>query len=179
VSLSPPSQRTWSVGDIVTAAEMNANVRDSVNFLAAVPLFIALQQTAQSIANASGGGTPLNFADVSGVIVDSYNGHSTSSNPSRYAAQVAGWYKVEGRSGWVPSGTGLRIAGTSVNGTVQKYGTAAPVAGSNWIASVSDILFLNVGDYVEVLGYQTSGAALNTNNGVGYQSSIMVRWIHS
>jgi hypothetical protein len=177
--LAVPTQRTWNTYDITTAAMMNANVRDAVNFLSAPPLFIALQQTAQSIPNAFGGGTPLTFGDPGGIVVDSYNGHSTSTNPTRYVAQVAGWYLVEGRSGWAPSATGLRIAGTSVNGAVQKYGTSAPVGGSNWLASVSDILYLNVGDYVELLGYQTSGGALNTNSGAAYQSSLMVLWVHS
>lgn len=96
---------------------------------------------------------------------DNWNGHSTSSNTSRYTAQVAGLYSLSGTFSVVGNTTGYRLAvwylnGTEINGTrnyVPNPGTTinctVPLVGFN--------VRLAVGDYVEMAVFQNSGGALN------------------
>ena len=177
MTLPVPSQRTWSVGDIVTAAMMNANVRDAVNFLAAPPLFVGLQATVQSLATATW--TPLNFDST---VVDTYSGHSNTVNNSRYTCQVAGWYAM----------SGVLTIGTTTNthrGEFLKNGVAingsqyAPISSAS--AIVTDLAYPTtvaqcaVGDYLQIAAFQDSGASVGTLVSAPRQPCFTVWWAHS
>lgn len=161
----------------MTAAELNSNIRDAGNFFLSVPLFEGRQTVAQSVANSAVAGITLDVEDV-----DTDNGHSTSSNTSRYTAQTTGRYQVGGAVGFV-SGTaaGIRQCLLDVNGTITG-GSASIVQGTIANAIVVPLrtrtVFLNSGtDYVELLGFQSSGGALNTDVSGDHQSGMLVRWV--
>jgi hypothetical protein len=174
-----PSFRTWVTGEIVTAAELNSNVRDSGNFFLSWPVFEGRQTVAQSLANNTNTAITLDTEDV-----DSDNGHSTSTNTSRYTAATAGRFEVQGKVGFASNATGTRVAwcaknGTAINGSGVQMSPAAGGAVS-LMATPRMTVFLNGStDYVETLALQTSGGALNTDVVTLDQSILSVRMVGS
>src|SRR5690242_10867425 len=128
-----------------------------------VPRFKGYAATAQSI-NPGTTDVPLNLDTEDW---DSDNGHSTTTNTSRYTVQVAGTYRVTGIGGVIANATGNRKLGININGgnvrgaQVQLVG----MGGNSWCGSVSTEVACVVGDYLEVVIWQSSGIALNTATG--------------
>lgn len=174
--LAAPTPAQAVPGQFITGALWNANVYNGLTFLAAPPIAVLRQSVAQSLPNAAW--TAINF-DAEDV--DSYGGHSTVTNTSRYTCQTAGWYTACGAVAYVPNSTGFRTVRLQINGAainsaityVPNNGTAEPVA----ITPTRDI-FLNAGDYVEAAGYQNSGGSLNTQVS-GPASGLWVRYSHA
>lgn len=177
-NLPVPTPRTFTVGETETAAFFNAN-RDALNFLINPPICNATQATLQAIATAT-----WTSVSLDSTTVDSYGGHSNSTNNSRYTAQVAGWYVVNGSVCWAANATGWRGARTAKNGTAV-VGSATEIqantiaAALTTIATASVIVYLNAGDYVETQGYQTSGANLNTAVNADANCALTAVWLHS
>jgi hypothetical protein len=154
-----------TVGTDVTASGVKLNKP---------PLFIGYQHTIQSIASGSAVAVILDTE-----VVDSVNGHDLVTNPTRYTAQVAGYYEAFGNVALAANTTGLREARINVNGTdpapsiwtIQN----ATTAGAS-VCCVAGFVFLNVGDYVELVAVQTSGVALNTA-ATTPTSSLSLKWI--
>lgn len=174
MTLPVPSPRTWSVNDLVSAALLNTNIRDAVNFLANAPLFLGWQSAAQSIPN-----SVFTAVALDTNAVDTYNGHSTVTNNTRYTAQVAGWYECIGSFSFASNATGFRVGEIFKNGAVLspevQSNVAVPGAGT-YAAQVDHLVFLAVGDFVEMRVDQGSGAALSLIAG---HSALGVRWIHA
>lgn len=174
--LPVPIPRTFGVQEVEVAAYLNA-VRDALNFLINPPVCFVTQLTTSSISTAVWTALAM---DVS--VVDSYGGHSNTTNPSRYTAQVAGWYLVSGASSFAANGTGLRGALPGKNSThVPGGGQLTPTTPSSppTNATASIPIFLNVGDYVETFGFQSSGGGLATAQGSDLTSSLSALWIHA
>jgi hypothetical protein len=178
VTLPVPTPRTWSVNDLASGALLNTNIRDAVNFLAKPPLFLGRQTTGQSIPTATYTSLALQTNDV-----DTYSGHSTVTNNSRYVAQVAGYYALAGvvcLSSSTQSHRGLFAKnGSGINGS-----NAIPVVGGATSAAADVVMpivpvFLGVGDYVELQGYQDTGGTVTTPVSAPRQSSFTVWWLHS
>jgi hypothetical protein len=171
-----PVPRTFGVSEFEATAYLNS-VRDALNFLLNVPIAQLIQNTTQSIANSTV--TPLAF---DGSVVDSYGGHSNTTNNTRYVAQVAGWYNLSGPAAFAANTTGVRVARLRNTGTDVVYfdAWAQTVAAASTPSAVcaEGILFLNVGNYAELGGYQTSGGALSTIV-AGPQSGMSVTWLHA
>lgn len=171
-NLPVPNPRTATAGEFETAAYMNA-FRDALNFALNPPEAVVFQTTVQSLPNST-------FAAISfdSTTVDTYGGHSNTTNNTRYTAQVAGWYWCAAQVCYDnTSSTGARQTflaknGTRINTAFQcSLGTATSQG-----VSVGQLVQLNVGDYVEVQGWQSSGGALNTFSA---QSSLSVDWRHA
>lgn len=144
------------------------------NFLLYKPIAVLTQASVQSLPSGT-----LTAVTMDTSIVDSYSGHS-GVNPSRYTAQVPGWYEVTGTVGFAANGTGVRAARLMVNGSGISYSDGwATTVGSGQAAecTAQAMLFLHVNDYVEVGGFQTSGGGLNTST-TGPQSSMTVVFEH-
>lgn len=170
-----PVEMTAVAGAVLTAAQWNSNVRDAINFLIGVPVFEGRQTVAQSIANATEVAVLFDVEDV-----DNDNGHSVSTNTSRYTAQTAGRWQLSGAMSYVANATGFRNCDWLVNGgqiTSLNYNNLT--AGSSCrIAGRTMTKFLNVGDYVEMGTFQTSGAALNTAVTANLeQATFSMRWV--
>jgi hypothetical protein len=138
------------------------------------PLCVAYASTAQSIPNAAWTSILLNNNRT-----DTYSGHSTSVNTSRYTAQLAGWYEVAGNvplnAASAPSAR-LAVNGAVVLGSQAPGGLSASGTGG---AQTTLPVFLNVGDYVELQVFQSSGGAVNTlANGVDWGPALSVTLIH-
>jgi hypothetical protein len=88
--------------------------------------------------------------------------HDTSTNNSRLTVPSgkAGRYDIVGHFAWESNATGLRYARVLLNGTtILTLDTQAPVSGDVTTHTVVVPNYdLIVGDYVEVQGFQTSGA---------------------
>lgn len=173
--LAAPTPAQTVPGQYVTGALWNSNVYNGLTFLANRPIFVGQQQVVQSVANGTWG-----VLTIDTETIDSYAGHSTVSNTSRYVCQLAGWYRVGGRAAFAPNGTGSRGARIHLNGTFIQGGANLLGAGTlNGIVEVSHLLLLAVGDYVEIAAGQNSGGALSTAFANEAASMLYVIWEHA
>ncbi|MFE3577837.1 hypothetical protein [Streptomyces vinaceus] len=173
--LPVPTPASVSAGDYITGALWNASVYNGISFLASRPFFIGVQTIVQSIAN--GTWQPITLDTET---ADPYGGHSTVSNTSRYTCQVAGWYRVGGRVAFAANGTGSRGARIHINANYIQGGAALYGAGTLMgIPEVNHVLYLSVGDYIELAGGQNSGGSLSTAY-VNEGASVMYAfWEHA
>lgn len=155
-----------------------SDVNTDVAALAAPPIAVLRQTVAQTLTN--GTFTALTFTTED---IDTANGHSTSTNTSRYTCQVAGKYMLTGGVTFASNGTGARYARWRVNGAdVSGGGTSMPgISGDQALLPARTVIVaLNVGDYVELWAYQGSGGNLDTYVGVTYaQSTVTVMRVSS
>lgn len=172
-NLPVPVPRTFSVSEVETGGYLNS-LRDALSFLLNPPIANLYQNAAQTIATST-----LTAISLDSTTTDTYGGHSNSTNNTRYTAQVAGWYWCYGQVAFSPNGTGNRLAGLSKNGSTigQTFMAVQSATAANAGCAVTGyLLFLNAGDYVELIGYQGSGGNLNTS---GANSFLIVDWRHS
>lgn len=150
---------------------------DAVRFALAPPLFRGRQTSVQPLTTGTFTAITWDTEDV-----DSANGHDTSTNPSRYTAQYAGWYQVSGGVSFANNSTGYRQTVWGVNGSlIFDYFASMGAVNGTGTRSVARTLmvYLAIGDYVELHGWQNGSASLNTEVASGTQSSINVRWVSS
>lgn len=140
------------------------------------PIIAQMRQTTLQSVNSSTF-TALTFTTED---VDTAAGHSTSSNTSRYVATVAGWYQVSGAVCFANNATGRRGSAWAVNGTTLNGSEALVQTASNIISVPSRTMLvqLGIGDYVELMGWQESGGALNTAVTTTQQSTMTVVLIY-
>lgn len=174
-----PVYRTWVAGEVVTAAYFNSNVRDAGNFWLSVPTAVLRQTVAQSMTSGSGTAVTFDTEDL-----DNDNGHSVTTNTSRYNPQTPGRFQFSGAVGWVSSAAGGRITYWAKNGTpfnASQNVQGGTTGGVNRLTSVTmDDTFNGTTDYLELFGLQSSGGALSTDittGALGGQSKVHVRWI--
>jgi hypothetical protein len=169
VPLPQPSPRSWDPGDIGSVTLLNEQVRDSFGYLLGEPVFVARQAVAQSIANSI---VPFTLLNWDYTILDSYNGHSTVSNPTRYTVPFSGVWLFYGVVVWAVNATGRRLSQIFWNGStqVQTEQNVVTTGGNSsvqnwWVGPAS------IGDYFEFGVYQSSGAALSTQTAAVHASS--------
>lgn len=158
MALSVPSQRTWTAGYKVAAADLNANVRDAVNFLINPDAAQAHASAIQSIPNATFTAVALDTLDAT------YNNTLwvTGSN-TKFTIVNAATYRLSGMVSFAGNSTGIREACFRVNGSTL-LNTAVVPGNTNVVTVVvpPTRIHLNAGDYVELCCYQNSGGSLNT-----------------
>ncbi len=136
-----------------------------------------LANAAQSIPNSTF--TEIQFPEqdfVYGIT------HDAVGSPTRFTATVDGIYQLTGGIPWGTNGTGIRAC------KWQKNGVDVPGGGSNVVAYTPGqplvlarptMVSLAPGDYITLLGSQTSGAALSTFVAADYirpeMSIVLVR----
>lgn len=143
------------------ASTFEALLLAQVNLLLNPPKASLYQITSQSVPN--GNFTSLG---LDGSAFDTYNGHSTSSNNSRYVAQVPGTYEVTGTVAWPSNATGARGCRIAKNGSPVLGAASFTGTTSGDVYSIDTPAFqvpMVIGDYVEVQGFQSSGGSLSTN----------------
>lgn len=169
-----PSPRTWTVGEVLTAAKLNVDVRDGLNFLLSPPWAVMRKSAAQSIANST---IVLVTWDVEDI--DRDNGHNNAVNNTRYTSQTAGWYFINGAVRWSSTAGDLRtfdFRKTFSGGGTEQYSIQSGTAlGALMRGTIH--LFLAVGDYVEIFVTQASGGAVNTSGSSALEQRWEVRWI--
>jgi hypothetical protein len=174
-----PSTRLFTAGEIETGSFLNSSITNLGNFLLGKPVFAAWQSTVQSIPNNTY--TPLTFTSE---VVDRDNGHSVTTNTSRYTAQTAGYYLFNGQIQYASNVTGSRRALWWVNGGTPTgngggfFTTSSTlVAGNVSVVAPPFFVYLAVGDYVELAAFQNSGAALNTVAAGGVFCTMSAIWV--
>lgn len=171
-NLPVPNPVTGYPGLQVTGAFYNAQIRDGLNFLLSPPLFSAYQAT----ATAAWVGWAAQAVQT--VIVDTYGGW-VSGNPTRYTAQVAGWYMCTGVTCFATNSSGWRSCGWSVNAT-RTIGSSQDTQASPdipCVAAAPTPIFLNVGDYVEMVAYTNVSIATNVAL-PDLRTRINISWMH-
>lgn len=173
-----PVMHVWVTGEIVTAANLNADTSTLGNFLLAAPMTFVRQTSFQTLVNSTFPALQWNVADV-----NSDSSWSIASN-TRLTSNTAGWYDVS--AAWTLVGTataGRRITVLAVNGAQLNAGQVSIPAGG--LASTSGIapahlVFLNSGDYLEIQAFQDSGANQNTGSATAVaQAWCRFRWAHT
>lgn len=130
-----------------------------MNFLQNKPAAVLQQTVSQTLT--SGTPAPVTFT---GIILDPYSGHS-GTNTSRWISPVAAWYWVSGTVQYANVAGGNRSLNVYKNGVqIPYYGGAYPAASAAVFPMVAApaLVFLAVGDYVEIYAYQDSGGSINT-----------------
>lgn len=174
-----PVQRTWADTDALNTTNLNGYISDPLKFLLNRPAARLRQTTAQTLTTSVATSVLLNVEDLDSD-PGNVGAHSTVSNTSRYTARYPGWYLVAGSTSYNSSGTGRRcsrwaVNGSAVNGGDQFMGSWAG-SGINCPARTL-LLYLDVGDYVELQAYHEHGSNLTTNSGiVGQQIDMTVLW---
>lgn len=174
--LAPPVPYQWNVGDVATAAMLNAQLYTGLTFLLGPPVAVYVQSTAQSLGSSS-------FTTVTwpAPSVDTYGGYS-SANPTRYTPQQAGYYVAVGQIGWVPNATGGRSTTLSKDGAGAGAGFCQSSVGNagsgfNSVVQALGMAYFNGStDYFEVISNQSSGSALNSVPG---STSLFVFFVHT
>ena len=118
------------------------------------------RSTVQTIANAT------STAVVFDTIFSNFGGMWQANLGSRVVVPVRGIYTLMGGTSWVPNAGGIRFMWFRKNGDdAQAFGPQVAQAGSaviNDLAGSSEI-FLNPGEFVELIVNQSSGGNLNLN----------------
>jgi hypothetical protein len=138
------------------------------------PRFRGYASTAQSISDAT-----WTALTIDTEVYDSDGGHSTTTNTSRYTVQVAGTYLITGTAAFAANATGNRAVRLAVNGTaiIGSFDKTLPATATHSSSRLSVAQAVcAVGDYIEVYGYQNSGAALNTSTGTDVAPSLSTQW---
>lgn len=146
-----------------TITEGSTLLTDKYQILDA-PVCRATRNGNQSINN-----TTWTKIDLDGEDIDPKAMHSTVTNITRVTVPVAGVYRVYGRVQYEANATGIRgidfyknNSGLSLTSTyVDNLG-----AGTSASATNSAIVKCAANDYIEILGYQSSGGALNVQAAV-------------
>lgn len=169
---SVPTPRTFVAGEIETAAYMNS-LAQVLTFLQNPPRCRVYQTTGTSLANNAA--TVLNFDTESW---DTDNMHSTTSNTNRITASTPGLYKVTGRLVLTDNTVGDRFVSIRKNGTEigRDEGPHDAGTGNLWSGLVTDEVYLAVGDYIDLAGYQNTGAAVTSGAGTN-NCMLSARWV--
>lgn len=89
-----------------------------------------------------------------------------ASTPTRLTAYTAGFYLASGLFAWAANATGIRIMKIYVNGGNPFTGCGVPGSALAALAmTASGLVYLNEGDYLELIAYQTSGGSLTIGGG--------------
>ncbi len=169
--------RTWVSGEIVTAGNLNAHVRDNVSWIAVdSPACRAWNSAAITTTNVTATAITMDSErfDNAGV-------HSTVTNTSRFTVPTGGGgkYICTGATSWsTASGAGTyRAAALYVNGTI-RIGqiNTAPSASHGSDATICAVYALVAADYVELFATQDSGSFLNVNPSPNYSPEASILW---
>lgn len=164
---------TFVAGDVLTAAQMNTQVRDNVSFLANPPACRVFHSVAQ--ATTSGSAAVCAFDSER---LDTDNMHSTSVNNGRITFNTAGLYYVQALIRWQQNGTGYRDIGIWKLGTTAiAYDIIQPLSVNVTIHQVSTIYKFIVGDWVQLNVFQNSGGALNIDSTAESSPEFSAVWV--
>jgi len=170
-----PSQRTWVALEAVTAAYMNRNIRDGINFHNLNRPLVVLNQDTPVSTFDNGVWTSLTFGVTT---LDRDGGHSDP-DTSKYICRTAGWYQCSGVVSFSPNASGVRFIRFINNGVpvVGSAGSSPAVTGFNTLVRSTKLFYCNVNDVVQVQGYQGSGGPLATANNSDQACALEMVWL--
>lgn len=131
------------------------------------------RNTAQSIPNSA-------FTAISwnGIVMDTMGGFPSGSSTA-FTAPFDGIYEIAGHASFVTNATGQRQAlffhnGASTDTFVSMQAVAT--IGTRY-ALPNEFIELNAGDQIEMLQWQNSGAALDTESATGTRPTMTIRYL--
>ncbi|MFE9448261.1 hypothetical protein [Streptomyces sp. NPDC006739] len=164
-------------GAFITSALWNANVYNGLTYLLNPPVFFGYQTSGQSLTSGTGIAVTLDTETI-----DTYGGHSTTTNTSRYTAQVAGTYLVSGGASVNGATSQTYLAAYICKNGVEQPGSRGMVPGNSshtyTVSAITISVVLAVGDYVEIF-VQADGTSPTTHGSATQTSSMSVTWIHA
>lgn len=170
--------KTYSVGDVLTAADLNTYQRDNVKWLGTDKPRCRVRNTANISHTSSGNYQALTFNSER---VDVGSMHDTSSNTSRLTVPSGGggFYAIGGMIEFAADATGRRGIQIRLNGTtVIAREESNNVGASNaTVMQISTVYQLADGDYVELMGLQASGGSLNMLATGNYSPEFYAHWL--
>ena len=176
-NLPVPVLPTEVPGGYITSSVFNTVGVAGLGFALNVPVFSGYQAASQSVTNTTPTAVTLDSENA-----DTYGGHSTSTNPSRYIGQAPGYYACVGTSVFASNSVGGRISFIYKNGVIVPGAFGSVGAASNLYAGATafGIPYLNgTTDYVELWTYQSSGSGISTTVTGGQSSSLLIWWLHA
>ena len=154
--------RTWVAANVLTAAQLNVDVRDNGDYMGTSKPNCRAFNSANISHTTSGTTQALTFDSER---YDRGSGmHSTSVNTGRLTVPTGcgGVYLVGGCIEWASNITGYRELGVRLNGASLIVDLSHPaVNGTVTRQNVGCLYQLTAGDYVELVCNQNSGGALN------------------
>jgi hypothetical protein len=176
--------KTFVVGDVLTASEMNTYVSDNTDFLNTPPS--ARVYNSANLAVANNTNTILTFNSERW---DNNTIHSTVTNTGRLTCRTAGLYHIYGHASFASSTDAISSTDTDtrarayeirLNGTttLASIGTT-PIASEELqtSASISTIYSLAVDNYVELRVWQNSGGSLNIVSAGNYSPEFGMTYL--
>jgi hypothetical protein len=163
----------WAVGESPTAAKINANLRDNMNWLHdSIPSVSVVANSAQTIADNTW--TKVNF---DAELVDIEAMHDTSTNNTRLTLVTTGVYLVVGIAPFdavaFNKALGVRILLNNTTYLGQMLIASCNEDGNG--ATTAAMVSQTAGDYFELEVFQRSGGNLDTIPGVGGVSLMATR----
>jgi hypothetical protein len=182
---------TTTTGDIIYASAANTPARLAIGSTdqvlkvsggipawgaAPAASFVGCSIYNSSTTFANNTATALDF-DTEEFDTDAF--HSTTTNKSRMTipSGKAGKYLVIGRISFAANATGLRQARINKNGNIQALSSMSAFAGGGNNITVSGIFNTSVGDYLDLVAYQTSGGTLGQDSTNAYDSSFYIQFL--
>lgn len=168
--------KTWTTGEVLTAANMNAQVRDNLAYAAGTDRPHARVNNSGSLSISNSTTTVLTF-DSERVDVGAM--HSTSVNTGRLTipSGAGGFWMVGGNVVWATNTTGRRELYIRSGGATLVAGDIRSASGDFPAASINQLCFLSAGDYVELVVSQNSGGALNVTATSAYSPEFWAIWM--
>ena len=157
-----------------SAAQMNAHIRDNLNFLYSAPACRVYNRAAISIANATW--TALTFNSER---FDNNTMHSTSSNTGRITFTTAGRYLLTFAAEFAANATGFRQISMDHSVTVGIASETVPVVSAAAATAMDTATHwaCAAAEYATAFCYQTSGGNLNVNSSAAYSPEFMAHWM--
>lgn len=170
---------TWVAGNVLTAAQLNQQLRDNTKFLHGPPMVKVSRDAALTIAASA-------WEEITfDTEAKDTNTMWSSTAATKVFAQTAGDYLVIGHGGLAASTVGVvRAIGIRHNST-----SGAPVARSGFIGDlptsftpdlhISDIITMTTGQYVQLVFFQDSGGTLAITTAADTQPKLRMIWVSS
>jgi hypothetical protein len=177
-----PSPATWAAASIVTDAQLNLEIRDSLNFLLAPPRVYAYHTAGTTLTNGV-----WTLISLGGELYDPYSvtGHDTVTNNSRVFARETGIYAIDCQvsSSNTLGNTAFQLqirqnaAGNVASGTRVLLQTQN-AAGGGLVTSIgrSTKFPLTSGDYVELFAYFDTGGTAGTLATGADRTYLDIQW---
>ena len=183
--MAVPSQRTWVSGDTLTAAQLQSDVRNAVNFLINPPM-VKVYNSADWTNWAADGTQYLTLWDSESYDTDTM--HSTASNTGRITFTTAGVYRISTKLKVPAPGTawtgGSRIVlEWRLNGTATVVDVQISNPQDGNVASGHSHTFdymATAADYIQLYTGFSAGAVASLNpalTGGATQTTASALWI--
>lgn len=167
-----PSAATYTAGARWKASDVNQLTNTDKSFFLAPPFCDLTATTATTTLAAAG--TVIAFDNE---VADTDGMHDNVTNNSRITIQTAGLYLVQGGYVVSPTAATLLRVGIQIDGTLIASGYVGQTSGTSGFhgMTISRLIRLNAGSYVQLWG--ATGAGLATSTTASVRPWFQARWM--